>query len=77
MKTKRKGYHIPIVWSMWGRVTVEAETKEEAIKIALDSETQLPSGSYIDESILLDEASEIYEWDLTEEEEVSPCPEHS
>ena len=77
MKTKRKGFHIPIVWSMWGRVTVEADTEKEAIRIALDSETPLPDGTYVDESIMLDEGSTIDEWLLNEGEEASLCQGHS
>ena len=56
-----KSFRIPLVWEMYGHLWVDAETKEEAIKIALDSETPLPDGYYVDESIKLDDECPIEE----------------
>jgi hypothetical protein len=47
-------YKVPMVWSMMGYLEVEAETKDEAAKIAVDSETSLPKGSYLDGSAEVD-----------------------
>ena len=54
-----KEYRIPLVWQMYGFVWVEAESKEEAIEIALGPDTPLPEGTYIDESCQVDEQCEI------------------
>ena len=62
----KKQYSIPLVWSMWGRLTVEAESEAEAIAKALGPETSLPEGTYLDDSIQIDEDGEI---------EISDCSE--
>lgn len=54
-------YKVPLVWEMWGRLTVEASSEEEAVRIALAPETPLPEGSYIDESAALDTDGEVIE----------------
>ena len=54
-----KEYRIPLVWQMYGFVWVEAESKKEAIEIALGPDTPLPDGTYIDESCEVDEQCEI------------------
>ncbi len=54
-----KEYRIPLVWQMYGFVWVEAESKEEAIEIALGPDTPLPDGTYIDDSCEVDEQGEI------------------
>ena len=35
-------------------MNIEADTLEKAIKIALDAETPLPEGNYVDESVQVD-----------------------
>lgn len=50
-----KSFRIPLVWQMYGHVDVEAETLEEAIEYALGPECPLPEGSYVDESIQVDD----------------------
>lgn len=52
-------YRIPLVWSMYGHVWVEADSEEQAIQFALDSETPLPDGEYIDDSIEVDKDTDI------------------
>lgn len=47
---------IPLVWSMYGKLKVEAETLKEAVQIALDAETPLPEGDYLSESVEVDYA---------------------
>ncbi len=47
-------YRIPLVWSMYGHIDVEAESKEQAIDIALGPECPLPEGEYLDESVQVD-----------------------
>ena len=58
----KKQYRIPLIWSMYGHVTVEADSVEEAIAYALGPECPLPDGSYLDASAEVDE-SEIEEID--------------
>lgn len=48
-------FRIPLVWQMYGHVDVEANTLEEAIEYALGPECPLPEGSYIDDSIQVDD----------------------
>lgn len=47
---------IPLFWSMYGKLKVEAETLDEAVQIALDAETPLPEGDYLSESVEVDYA---------------------
>lgn len=47
-------YRIPLVWSMYGHIDVEAESQEQAIDIALGPECPLPEGEYLDESVQVD-----------------------
>lgn len=54
-----KQFRIPLVWQMYGHLWVDAETEEEAKQIALDSETPLPEGNYVDDSIQIDDICEI------------------
>lgn len=50
-----KEFIIPVVWEMWGKYVIEAETLEEAMEKALDSELPLPEESYyVDDSIQVD-----------------------
>ena len=44
-------FKVPLVWQMYGCLDVEAETIQEAIEYALGSESLLPEGSYLDESV--------------------------
>lgn len=56
----KKFYRVPLIWQMWGYVWVEAYSKEDAIDIALGPDTPLPdNGSYIDESVEVDDQVEI------------------
>lgn len=55
-------YRVPLVWQMYGHIWVEAESKEEAVQIALAPETPLPEdGDYVDESVAVDPDVEIEE----------------
>ena len=54
----KKKYNIALVWKMWGRVTVEAESEKEAREIALGP-APLPEGHYVDDSVSIDEDAEI------------------
>lgn len=65
-----KSFRIPLVWQMYGHMWVDAETEEEAIKIALGSETPLPEGNYVDDSIGVDDCCEIEMNELTNVEYV-------
>ena len=47
-------YKIPLVWQMYGHCYVDANSLEDAIKIALGPDTLLPDGSYIDDSVAVD-----------------------
>ena len=48
-------FRIPLVWQMYGHVDVEAETLDEAIEYALGPECPLPEGSYVDDSVQMDD----------------------
>lgn len=48
----KKTYNIPVVWQMMGYVTVEAESFDAAVDTARESE--LPEGSYIENSFEVD-----------------------
>lgn len=56
-KTMKK-FDIPISYSLQSTVTVEANTIEEAIKIATDNfysdKTEVPKGTYIENSLDID-----------------------
>jgi len=56
---KKKKYSIPLVWQMGGRVTVEADSEEEAKEIALGPDHPLPKGYYIDDSAEVDDIAGI------------------
>ena len=47
-------YRIPLVWQMYGHCDVEANSLEDAIKIALGPDTPLPDGFYVDDSVAVD-----------------------
>ena len=54
-------YRIPLVWQMYGHCDVDANSLEDAIKIALRPDTPLPDGSYVDDSVAVDhEAMKAY-----------------
>jgi len=48
-------FRIPLVWQMYGHVDVDAETLEEAIEYAMGPECPLPEGSYVDDSVQVDD----------------------
>lgn len=52
-------YRIPLVWSMYGHIWIEADSEEQAIQYALGPETPLPEGNYIDDSIEVDKDTPI------------------
>ena len=52
-----KTFKIPVVWQVYGICHVEANSLEEAKNKALDGNTPLPDGNYIDDSMTLDEES--------------------
>ncbi len=45
-------YQIPVIWECWGRITVEANSVEEAFRKVDEDEEDfpLPEGEYIDGS---------------------------
>jgi len=55
----KKTYRIPLVWQMYGHITVEAESESEAIEYALGPECPLPEGNYVDDSVQVDDLTEI------------------
>ena len=57
MPEKTKTYRIPVSWLMYGHVTVEAETLEDAIEQVEDTNTPLPEGSYVQCSFEVDHAA--------------------
>ncbi len=56
-KTIMKTYTIPVVWQMYGKIVVEADSVEEAIDSVENDATPLPDGSYIDGSFEVDHAA--------------------
>ena len=48
-------YRIPLVWQMYGHINVEAESLDKAVEYALGPECPLPEGTYIDDSIQVDD----------------------
>ncbi len=64
----KREWRIPLVWSMYGFLKIEAETKEEAIALALGPDYPLPdNGVYVDDSIIVDGEIEMAEWDEGDE----------
>ena len=48
-------FKVAVSWSLFGEMNIEAETLEDAIKIAEeDTEIPLPDGEYIDGSFMVD-----------------------
>ncbi len=47
-------YRIPLVWQMYGHCDIDANSLDDAIKIALGPDTPLPDGFYIDGSVSVD-----------------------
>ena len=58
-------FRIPMVWQMYGRLDVEADSLQEAIEYALGPESPLPEGSYLDDSVEIDET--VYEFNSAHE----------
>lgn len=48
-------FRIPLVWEMYGHADVDAETLEDAIEYALGPNCPLPEGTYVDDSIQVDD----------------------
>ena len=63
----KKEYRIPLVWSMWGAAYIVAESEEQAKEIALGPDTPLPEGTYVDDSIEVDDGTEIEVSDVISE----------
>ncbi|MBT3578299.1 hypothetical protein HN499_05840 [archaeon] len=54
--SKKKIFRIPCTWQMYGTLHIEAESAEEANKIANNPETSLPTnGEYIEDSFETEE----------------------
>lgn len=47
-------YHIPCAWQVYGRADVEANSLDEAIRIAEGDDFPLPEGDYLDDSFKVD-----------------------
>ena len=63
-----KKYIVPCSWQMYGHSHIEAESWDEAIEIAEDDGTSLPSdGDYVDGSFEID--YDIIEFEKEEERE--------
>ena len=61
-----KKYKIPVSWQMYGYMDIEAEDWDEAIEIANDDATSLPSNAdYVDGSFEVDH--DIIEFEREEE----------
>lgn len=64
----KREWRIPLVWSMYGTLNIEAETKEKAIEVALGPDYPLPdNGVYLDDSIMVDGEVEMTEWNEDDE----------
>lgn len=64
----KREWRIPLVWSMYGTLNIEAETKEKAIEVALGPDYPLPdNGVYLDDSIEVDGEVEMTEWNEDDE----------
>ncbi len=50
-----KTYNIPIVWQSYKRIPVEAESLQEAVKLALKQFLSEPDDLYIEDSFEIDE----------------------
>lgn len=55
----RKIYSINVSWKEWGIMKIEADSLEEAERIARE-EAELPDGNYIGDSFRLDKEAEGY-----------------
>lgn len=49
-----KAFLIPLYWEMYGRVEVQSESLEDAIKYVMGPKCSLPEGSYVDDSLNVD-----------------------
>lgn len=55
-----KTYKIPVGWTMWGIMEVEANSLKEAERVALEDAPLPTDGEYVEDSIILDKESELY-----------------
>ncbi len=53
-------YRIPVVFTMWGIMEIEASTLEDAEKIALDTEPLPATKYYVEDSLKLDKEAAGY-----------------
>jgi len=58
MSKVKKVYKIPCVWQMWGMMEVEADSLEEAKRIAIEDAPLPTDGEYLEGSFELDEESD-------------------
>lgn len=49
-----KTYKIPVVWSNWGLIEIEANNLEEAVQKVLSPDCGLPPGFYLEDSLEVD-----------------------
>ena len=63
-----KTYKIPVYWTMYDTMEVEANSLKEAIDLAIDT-LPLPDGGYVDGSftVEMDTLNEIYPEEIREE----------
>lgn len=57
-----KTFKIPVSWEVYGTVEIEANSVEEALQIAIDTQDDLPlptDGDYIDGSFKIDSEIEL------------------
>lgn len=52
IESQPRSYKIPVSWEMYGYITVQANTLEDAIEMA--ENFPLPDGSYIEDSFKID-----------------------
>lgn len=50
----KKTYSIPVIYEMMGRYMIEAESLEEAVKIAIEDSPLPEDGEYISDSMFVD-----------------------
>jgi len=61
-KAKEQTYSIPVTWMMWGRVVVQATSLGAAKQSVLNGEALLPEGTYVDDSVEIDDAITFENW---------------
>lgn len=54
---KNKVFNVPVTWQMCGIYRIEAKTLKEAKRKIFGADCPLPDGSYLDDSLAVDEES--------------------